>query len=154
MAEITSAGGDIEAADWAAATVDAMPDAFVIADAKGLIRTWNAGAERIFGFTREEALGKSLDLIIPENQRKAHWDGYDRTMTTGETHYAFGALLAVPATHRDGTRLSIQFCITPLHDASGKMVAIAALLRDVTSEWKKTMKLRKELAEARAAAKA
>lgn len=153
MAEITSAG-DLEAADWAAKTVDAMPDALVIADAKGLIRTWNAGAERIFGHAREEALGQSLDLIVPENQRKAHWEGYEHTMASGETQYAFGELLAVPAMHRDGTRLSIQFCITPLHDASGKMVAIAALLRDVTSEWKKTMELRKELATARAAAKA
>lgn len=154
MAEITSAGGDPEAADWVAKAVDSMPDALVIADAKGLIRTWNVGAERIFGHTSEQALGQSLDLIVPENQRKAHWDGYEHTMATGETQYAFGELLAVPAMHRDGSRLSIQFCITPLHDASGKMVAIAALLRDVTSEWKKTMELRKELAEARAAAKA
>lgn len=151
MTDNTGSGHDSHAEEWTRRTVAEMPDALVIADAEGLVRVWNAGAERIFGFTEAEALGESLDIIIPENQRKAHWDGYYNTMRTGETRYGAGDLLAVPARHRDGRRLSIQFTVTPLHEGD-KMVAIAAVLRDVTTEFEKTKKLRRELAEARSAA--
>jgi PAS domain S-box-containing protein len=79
-----------------------MPDALIVADADGIIRFWNAGAERIFGFTAAEAIGQSLDLITPENLRARHWDGYRRTMQTGETKYGAGDLLSVPALRKDG----------------------------------------------------
>src|SRR5574340_1188078 len=81
-------------------------DAVIYADAKGLIGFWNKGAERIFGFAEAEALHKSLDIIVPENLRHRHWDGYNETMRTGKTRYGAGDVLAVPALRKDGTRIS------------------------------------------------
>ena len=67
--------------------VDALTDAVIVADPSGAIRFWNPAAERLFGFTEAEALGNSLDLIVPERFRERHWAGYKRTMTTGQTRY-------------------------------------------------------------------
>lgn len=63
--------------------VDNTEDAIIFGDAEGTVRLWNVGAERIFGFRAEEIVGKSMDLIIPENLRERHWEGYDQTMKTG-----------------------------------------------------------------------
>ncbi len=117
-------------------------DAIVYADARGVIRFWNRGAELIFGFAQAEALGQSLDIIIPENLRKAHWNGYDATMQTGQTRYGAGDLLSVPALRKDGTRISVAFTILPFHE-DGKIAGIAAILRDVTKQFEETKALRK-----------
>lgn len=116
--------------------VENAGDAIVVADRQGLIRLWNRGAQRVFGHPPEVALGRSLDLIIPETLRLRHWEGYHRVMATGETRYG-DSLLAVPALHRDGRRLSIEFTVIPLHDGAGRMAGIAALIRDVTERWQK-----------------
>lgn len=126
--------------------VEEMADAVIYADAEGRIRVWNKGATRIFGFSADEALGESLDIIIPANLRQRHWTGYDETMRTGKTRYGAGDLLAVPALHRDGTRISVEFTIVPFHDQSGRMTGIAAVLRDVTRRFNETKELRKRLA--------
>jgi PAS domain S-box-containing protein len=107
-------------------------DAIVYADDQGLIRLWNAGAERIFGYSEAEALGQSLDIIIPENQRKRHWDGFGRTLATGITRYGADSLLSVPAIRKDGSRVSVEFTILPFHGEAGKIVGMAAIMRDVT----------------------
>lgn len=136
---------------WFSTTlVKEMADAVIYADAKGEIQVWNKGAEHIFGFTQSEAIGQSLDIIIPVNLRKRHWEGYENTMRTGQSHYAAGDLLAVPATTKDGTRISIEFTVLPFSDESGQMVGIAAILRDVTKQFAQTRALRKELAELKA----
>jgi PAS domain S-box-containing protein len=122
------------------------PDAVIYADPQGLIQFWNTGAERIFGFSEAEALGRSLDLIIPENLRNRHWDGYATTMRTGKTRYGSGDLLAVPALRKDGTRISIEFTIVPFKDDNGTMVGIAAILRDVTKRFDEMKALRKQVA--------
>lgn len=129
------------------------PDAVIYADAGGLIRFWNGSAERIFGFTEAEALGQSLDLIIPENLRTRHWDGYDETMRTGKTRYGGGDLLAVPALRKDGERISVEFTILPCHDDAGSLLGIAAILRDVTVRFEEMKALRKQLGAAIASAK-
>ena len=121
------------------------PDAVIYADAKGQVAFWNSGAERIFGFSEAEAIGKSLDTIIPENLRKRHWNGYDETMRTGRTRYGEGDVLAVPALRKDGSRISVEFTILPFHDEAGRMVGIAAILRDVTKRFEEMKALRKEL---------
>lgn len=133
----------------ARALLSDMPDALVVADAGGAIRFWNAGAERIFGFTAAEATGQSLDIIIPENLRARHWAGYDNTMRTGQSRYGAGDLLAVPAIRKDGSRISVEFTIIPLRDDSGAMEGIAAILRDVTAQFTQTRALRKEIATLR-----
>ena len=122
------------------------PDAIVYADADGAIAFWNTGAERIFGFPEAEALGQSLDIIIPGNLRQRHWDGYRATMRTGKTRYGAGDLLAVPALRRDGARISVEFTILPFHDDAGRMIGIAAILRDVTKRFEELKVLRKQLA--------
>src|SRR5579864_8062493 len=91
--------------------VTEMPDAIVYADAEGAIRHWNGGAARIFGFTEAEALGQSLDIIIPGGLRDRHWNGYRETMRTGQSRYGGGQLLSVPAMRKDGARISVEFTI-------------------------------------------
>ena len=123
------------------------PDAIIYADAQGLIQFWNRSAERIFGFSEAEALGKTLDIIIPESLRGRHWQGYRATMQTGNTRYGVGETLAVPAMRKDGQRISIEFTILPFRDDAGRMVGIAAILRDVTARFEETRALRRQLAE-------
>jgi len=94
---------------FARTLVAGMPDAIVYADAAGLIRVWNAGATRMFGFSEQEALGQSLDIIIPASLHARHWQGYRETMRTGETRYGDGQILAVPAVRKDGVRISVEF---------------------------------------------
>ncbi len=116
--------------------VESTPDAVILADAEGVIRLWNAGAERLFGHTAQEAIGQSLDLIVPERNREAHWAGYDRVMETGVSKYTTD-LLNVPAFHKDGQRVSVEFTVALLKDAEGKMEGIAAILRDVTDRFQR-----------------
>lgn len=122
------------------------PDAILFADREGIIRLWNQGAERIFGFSAAQALGQSLDLIIPEKIRQRHWDGYHKTMATGVTRYGT-ELLTVPAMHRDGARLSTEFSIVMLKDEAGRPFGVAAIMRDVTERFLKEKQLRERLDE-------
>ncbi len=121
------------------------PDAIIYADAAGLIQFWNKGAERLFGFTAAEAIGHSLDLIIPEKLRGRHWEGYREVMRTGRSRYGAGELLAVPGQHKDGTRVSLEFTILPFRDEDGHMMGIAAILRDVTKRFTEMQALRRQL---------
>jgi PAS domain S-box-containing protein len=124
--------------------VDNAGDAIVFADADGVIRLWNTGAEKIFGFRAEEMVGQSMDAIIPENLRAQHWEAYDQAMKTGKTRYSRN-LLAVPALRKDGTRISIEFTIALIRDANGKLLGPAAVLRDVTARWNQNKELQKRL---------
>src|SRR6266571_7576236 len=112
------------AEQWLANTiVAASSDAIMFSDRAGIIRLWNSGAERMFGFSAEEALGQSLDLIIPENLRGRHWDGYYRVMESGSSHYSVD-LLSAPAIRKDGTRISTEFSMVMVKDAAGKMLGV------------------------------
>ena len=120
------------------------PDAILISDKKGMIRFWNRGAELLFGHTASEAVGQSLDLIIPENLRGRHWEGYRRVMASGETKYKTG-LLSSPGVRKDGSKISLEFSMVLLHNDSGAMQGCASILRDVTTHWQKEKELREEL---------
>src|SRR5581483_5341436 len=111
----------ISASVLADAVLGTSSDAIVACDEDGIIRFWNPGAERIFGFTSRDALGQSLDIIIPERLRARHWEGYRHTMATGESRYGHGDVLAVPGIRKDGTSLSLEFTIVPLRDQKGQM---------------------------------
>lgn len=126
--------------------LSAIGDAIVVTDAAGAIVLWNPAATRIFGFGEAEAMGRSLDLIIPERQRKRHWDGYEKTMATGLTRYG-SDLLRVPALHKDGRTLSIAFTVALLNGPDGRPEAIAAVIRDETQRFQDERNLRKRLAE-------
>ena len=133
-------------ADFAERLVSGMSDAIVYADAEGVIRVWNRGATRIFGFAEVEAVGHSLDIIIPENLRERHWQGYRATMHTGQSRYGDGQLLSVPAVRKDGTRVSVEFTIVPFTDDAGHMTGIAAIMRDATARFEELRALRRQLA--------
>jgi PAS domain S-box-containing protein len=144
-------GGDAEyglgAGRLAASITRASGEAIVVSDPGGVITVWNAGAERVFGHPAAVALGQSLDLIIGEKQRDRHWAGYDATMATGQTKYG-DTLLRVPAVHRDGRRLSIEFSVALLPGEDGKVAGVCAFIRDVTERWAAERELRAQLAAA------
>jgi len=121
-------------------------DAIIVADAGGKIQLWNAGAERLFGYSAAEALTQSLDIIIPETQRKRHWDGYQHVMDTGVTKYGT-QLLRVPAVRKDGRRVSIAFTVGLLKDAGGSVEGIFAVMRDDTERWETEKELRRRVAD-------
>lgn len=126
--------------------VNALGDAVIVCDAAGAITVWNPSATRIFGFTEEDAIGQSLDIIIPERQRQRHWDGYHKTMATGETRYGTD-LLRVPALHKEGKALSIAFTVAMLHAPDGAVSAIVAIVRDETVRWGEERALKAKVAK-------
>lgn len=126
--------------------VEAVGDAIVASDASGAITLWNPAAQRMFGFTETEALGQSLDIIIPQRQQQRHWDGYQKTMATGQTKYG-NDVLRVPAVHKDGHGLSIAFTVALLHTLDKKVAAIVAVIRDETARFTEDRNLRKRLME-------
>ena len=126
-------------------TLDLSQDAILIADQQGIIRYWNAGAERILGYTADEAIGQSLNLFIPEKLRGRHWEGYYRVMASGETKYKTG-LLSSPGIRKDGTQASLEFSMVLLKDKNGAMQGCASIMRDVTERWLKEKELKQRLA--------
>lgn len=126
--------------------VEQTPDAIIFADREGVIRLWNRGAEAMFGYGTEEALGQSLDIIIPERLREKHWEGYHEVVKTGVSRYD-DDLLAVPGIRKDGSRLSLEFSIALLSNEAGERLGFAAILRDVTKHWEEQKALKARLAE-------
>jgi PAS domain S-box-containing protein len=124
-------------------------DAIIVCDAQGAISLWNRAAERIFGHTEADALGQSLDMIIPQRQRQRHWDGFHKTVETASTKYG-ADVLRVPALHKDGHTLSIAFTVSMLLSADQKVSGIAAFVRDESSRFADERELRKRLTELQA----
>ena len=125
--------------------IDEAPDAILVSDREGIIRFWNRGAEQMFGHSAPEAVGQSLDLIIPDTLRDRHWEGYQRVMASGETKYKTG-LLSSPGVRKDGSRISLEFSMVLLHDEAGAMQGCASIMRDVTERREKENELKKRLA--------
>jgi PAS domain S-box-containing protein len=122
-------------------------DAILATDREGIIRFWNPGAVCIFGFAEGEAVGVSLDLIVPERLRQRHWEGYRRVVATGATRYGAGDVLAVPAVTKHGRQISVEFTIVLLRNANSEVIGMAAILRDVTARFEETRHLKRQLAE-------
>jgi PAS domain S-box-containing protein len=133
--------------DLASRIVAEAADAIMSCDVNGVITLWNAGAERVFGFGAAEAIGKSLDIIVPERQRQRHWDGWNRALEAGRSRYGAGELLAVPALRKDGSTISIEFTIVMLRDGGGAVSGVAAIVRDVTARWQREKELRARMKE-------
>ena len=121
-------------------------DAIVFADRDGKIRLWNGGAERIFGYGESEALGSTLDLIVPERFRERHWEGYHRVVKTGETQYG-DRLLSVPGIRRDGGRISLEFTVVLIEGDDGEIEGVAAIMRDATKGWQRERELKRRVEE-------
>jgi len=124
--------------------VDFGQDGILFADQDGIVRLWNLGAEAIFGYTAQEALGQNLDLIVPEKLRERHWEGYQRVMDTGKTRYG-NELLKVPALRKDGKRLSVEFTIILVRGYRNEILGSAAIMRDVTENWQQEKEMKERL---------
>jgi PAS domain S-box-containing protein len=124
--------------------VQESSDAIMFSDRQGIIRLWNLGAERMFGYAASEAVGQSLDLIIPENLRGRHWDGYYRVMESGESRYST-EMLSAPALRRDGTRISTEFSMVMVKGDDGSVLGVAAVIRDVSARWQREKELKERI---------
>ena len=119
-------------------------DAVMFADHEGFLRLWNKGAEAMFGYSAAEAEGKSLDLIIPENLRNRHWEGYHKVMASGVTRYGT-ELLAAPGIRKDGSRLSLEFSMVIVRGEDGAVLGTGAIMRDITARFKKEKELKERI---------
>jgi PAS domain S-box-containing protein len=136
------------------AILESSSEAIMASDVEGKIMFWNPGATRIFGFDATEAMGQSLDLIIPEKLRARHWQGYRHVMATGHSRYSEGDLLSVPALTKDKRRISVEFTIAILRDDQGNMIGMASVMRDSTARFEEMKSLRRRIAELENAASA
>ena len=126
-----------------------LPDAVVYSDADGIVQYWNGGAVRIFGFEPDEAIGQSLDIIIPARLRERHWQGYRHVMETGRSSHEPDELLSVPALTKSGETISVQFTVAAVQKDAGGIAGIIAVLRDVSANFAEIKRLRAALKEAR-----
>ena len=129
-----------------AEVVDLAPDGVVVVDTAGRITYWNAGATRIFGYSESEALGASLDLIIPERLQERHWTAFSHAVATGTSRYGADDLLAVPARTSDGRTISIEFTVVLLR-RDDAVDHVAAVIREVTERRARETELRRRVAE-------
>ncbi len=114
--------------ELAGAILDQVADALVYADRQGTIAFWNRAAEQLFGYPAGEALGQSLDLIIPERLRPAHWKGYHLAIAEGRTRNA-GRPTLTKATHRSGASLYVHMTFAVVADDQGRAVGSVAMAR-------------------------
>ena len=126
--------------------VDCIGDAIVVVDAHEKIVMWNPAATRIFGYSEKEAIGSTLDLIVPERQRHRHNEGCRKSMETGLTRYG-SSLLKVPALHKNGSMLSIAFTVGMLFDENHKVNGIVAVIRDETERFAQEKALKQRIAD-------
>jgi PAS domain S-box-containing protein len=129
------------------AVLSTNSDAIIASDKEGKIFFWNPGAERIFGHRSADVLGQSLDIIIPDQLRQRHWDGYRQVMKSGHTRYGLGDVLAVPGITKGGNRISLEFTIIPLRDHTAELIGLAAIMRDVSDRFEELRALKQKLFE-------
>lgn len=123
-----------------------MPEALIFSDLEGIIRLWNPGAESVFGFTSAESIDQSLDLIIPERLRKAHWEGFQKAITRGGT--IPGRRSAITrALHKSGEQIYVDMSFAMVKNQAGKMIGSMAVARDATARYLEEKNIRRQLAD-------
>ncbi|MGH8627368.1 MAG: PAS domain-containing protein [Gammaproteobacteria bacterium] len=128
------------------AIVEQVSNAIIFADRQGVIRLWNAGAEAVFGYSSEEVIGQSLDVIIPERLRPAHWKAFDKAVETGRTKYG-RQVMVTSSIHKTGKKLYVDLSFAIVSDGSGEVVGAAAVASDATERYLAEAALRKQVAE-------
>jgi PAS domain S-box-containing protein len=113
------------------AVLEQAPDALVFADREGVIRIWNARAQALFGHAASEAIGKSLDLIIPEHLRAAHWRGYEQAIEAGHTRLGDKPMVT-RATHKNGDKLYVELAFGIVRDPLGGVLGAVATGRSAS----------------------
>ena len=112
--------------------LDQVADAVICTDPSGAISRWNRGSAALFGYSAEEAIGQSVELIIPEHLRAAHWNGFDAAMKNGATKLEGRATLT-RALHKSGRRLYVEMTFAIVKDrAETEVLGAVAMARDVT----------------------
>src|SRR5450759_3746021 len=114
------------------AIVEQAPDAIIFADREGAIRVWNHRAEAVFGYAAAEVLGNTLDLIIPERFRHAHWEGFRRAVDSGQTKYG-DRVLTTRSVHKDGSKLYVDLSFGLIRNEAGAIAGALAVGRDCTA---------------------
>jgi PAS domain S-box-containing protein len=125
---------DIAATDLGGKIVEACSEAVIFADREGLVRLWNRGAELIFGYAPAEILGQSLDIIIPERLRRAHWDAFNRSVETGHTKHT-DRVLTTRSMHKNGSKLYVDLSFGLVKDDNGVVLGAFAVGRDCTARY-------------------
>ncbi|HHT21323.1 MAG TPA: PAS domain S-box protein [Tissierellia bacterium] len=128
--------------------IDTAPDAIIVLDRDDRVVYWNYGALDTFGYDEDDMLGQPLDRIIPESLRQRHTEAYLKFIDSGRSRYAPGHTMAVPAMHKDGDRLSIEFRLSVEKDEAGEIQYVMAIIRDVTNQWTKLQELKQRLKDA------
>jgi PAS domain S-box-containing protein len=123
--------------DLAALILGQAVDAVIYADREGVIRLWNAAAEQVFGFSSEEAIGSSLDLIIPERLRDGHWKGYRAAVSSGTTRLGGRATLT-KGLHKRGASVYVEMSFSLVKDHANEVVGSVAIAREVSGKLAKT----------------
>ena len=123
----------MEDADRLRTLLASLPDALVVADTAGIIRLWNPAAEHLFGFTAGEAVGASLDLLVPARFKAAHDNGFDRAVASGALRVA-GRVLRTRSNHKDGRKLYVDFSFSLWLDDAGQVLGVCATARDATAQ--------------------
>jgi PAS domain S-box-containing protein len=106
-------------------------DALIYADSEGTIRRWNPAAAALFGFGVHEAVGHSIDLIIPEHLRAAHWHGFNKAVAAGTTRLA-GRPSLTRAVHKSGAKLYVEMTFALVKDDDGRVIGSVAIARNAT----------------------
>ncbi len=133
-------------ASTAAHILRSMPEALIFSDLQGVIQVWNGGAEKVFGWTAAEAVGQSLDLIIPERMRKAHWEGFDQAIARGGVKPGRTSMIT-RSLHKTEEFIYVDMSFEIVRDESGQMIGSLAVARDATQRFNDEKALRKQLAE-------
>jgi PAS domain S-box-containing protein len=136
----------MEANERARILIDQSPDAIILADLNGIIVEWNAAAESVFGHPASEAVGQSLDLIVPERFREAHWAGYDRALAAGDTKYR-GQTLPTRSMRKDGSDIYVELTFSIVHSRDGDVIGALAHARDISERWAREREQRQSLRE-------
>ena len=130
----------------AARLVAQTPDAIIYASRDGVIRTWNAAAERIFGHAESDAVGQRLDLIIPDRFREAHWTGWERALGNRVTQYV-GQSLPTRATHANGDTITVELSFAIVLDDAGEAIGALATARDISERFEQDRANRRRMKE-------
>jgi PAS domain S-box-containing protein len=108
--------------------VEQAPDGIIFADREGVIQIWNSAAAELFGFLPEKAVGRHLDIIVPEHLRHAHWEGFGKAVASGHTTHGTGAM-KTRATHKAGDKLYVSLAFSIVKDREGKVIGAMATAR-------------------------
>ena len=113
--------------------VEQAPDGIIFADREGVIQIWNGAAAELFGYLPEEAVGRPLDIMVPEHLRQAHWEGFGKAVASGHTKHGTGAL-KTRATHKTGQKLFVSLAFSVVKDGEGKVIGAMAMARPFTED--------------------